>query len=150
MVGKRGSGETKDTFQAGKKKLKKHDTMCLRGDPGELCRPTSTPFFFSFFFQESEGHRGRERSVPIGRRSSHLLWDESQFAELLITSTAESKPGEGEQLSAHLHITRPAPRGREGERRRYGDGGGRGRRRVGERWKGSDTKAREDGGSGGA
>lgn len=84
--------------------------------------------------------------MPIGRRSSHLLWDESQFAELLITSTAESKPGEGEQLSAHLHITRPARRGREGERRRYGDGGGRRRRRVGERWKRSDTKAQVDGG----
>lgn len=30
-------------------------------------------------------------------------------------STAESKPGEGEQLSAHLHITRPARRGRKRE-----------------------------------
>jgi len=53
--------------------------------------------------------------VLIGRRScSHLVWDESQFAEPLITATAESKLGEREQLSAHLHITQPTWRGREG------------------------------------
>lgn len=40
----------------------------------------------------------------------HLVWDESQFAEPLITSTAESKLTEREQLSAHLHITQPTLR----------------------------------------
>lgn len=53
-------------------------------------------------------------SVLIGwQRCSHLVCDESQFAELLITPTAEAKLGDREQLSAHLHITQPTRRRRE-------------------------------------
>lgn len=59
----------------------------------------------------------------------HLVWDESQFAEPLITSTAESKLTEREQLSAHLHITQPTLRRREERDERYREEKGRERQR---------------------
>lgn len=49
--GSKSGGRPKTHFRE-KNKNKKYDTMCLRGDLGELYRPMCTPFFFFLSFSE--------------------------------------------------------------------------------------------------